>query len=178
MTATESTPSKPLEGTATAAPQAGETRWLDAHEQQAWRAFLQSHVLLFAQLESELAGTAGVPMAYYEIMVQLSEAPDRQLRMSDLAAFSNQSRSRLSHAVARLEDLGWVERQACPTDRRGSYAVLTDQGFAALEATAPTHVTGVRVHLFDRLTPEQVDQMKAISEAVLEPLRRASSPAE
>jgi DNA-binding MarR family transcriptional regulator len=174
MTTIDSTPSKPVEAAAEAAPEAAETRWLDAYEQEAWRAFLQSHVLLFAQLESELS----VPMAYYEIMVQLSEAPDRQLRMSDLAAFSNQSRSRLSHAVARLEDLGWVQRRACPTDRRGSYAVLTDQGFAALEATAPTHVTGVRVHLFDRLTPEQVDQMKAISEAVLEPLRRASSPAE
>lgn len=174
MTTIDSTPSKPVEAAGAAAPDSAETRWLDAHEQQAWRSFLQSHVLLFAQLESELS----VPMAYYEIMVQLSEAPDRQLRMSDLAAFSNQSRSRLSHAVARLEDLGWVERQACPTDRRGSYAVLTDQGFAVLEATAPTHVTGVRVHLFDRLTPEQVDQMKAISEAVLEPLRRAASPAE
>lgn len=174
MPTTDPTPSTP----AAAAPEGATTRWLDAHEQEAWRAFLQSHVLLFSQLESEMAGTAGVPMAYYEIMVQLSEAPDRRLRMSELAAFSNQSRSRLSHAVARLEDLGWVERHACATDRRGAYAVLTDQGFAALEGAAPTHVTGVREHLFDRLTPEQVDQMKAISEAVLEPLRRAALPAE
>lgn len=170
MTTIDSRSSTPEKAAAAAPPEAAETRWLDAHEQEAWRAFLRSHVLLFAQLESEMTGTTGVPLAYYEIMVQLSEAPDRRLRMSELASFSNQSRSRLSHAVARLEDLGWVERHACPTDRRGAYAVLTDQGFAALESAAPTHVTGVRVHLFDRLTPEQVDQMKAISEAVLEPL--------
>lgn len=149
----------------------GPTRWLNAYEQDVWRTFLQSHLLLFAQLESEIVGKSGVPMAYYEIMVQLSEAPDRRLRMSELATFSSQSRSRLSHAVARLEALGWVERQACPTDRRGSFAALTDEGFAALAAAAPTHVTGVRTHLFDRLTPEQVAQLKDISEAVLEPLR-------
>lgn len=154
------------------------TRWLDADEQRAWRAFLQCNLLLFAQLDREIAAEAGVPMAYYEIMVQLSEAPDRRLRMSELANISQQSRSRLSHAVARLEELGWVEREACPTDRRGAFAVLTDKGFAALEASAPTHVTGVRTHLFDRLSPDQVEQMKAIADAVVEPLRGNSSPAE
>lgn len=150
-----------------------ETRWLDEQEQQAWRAFLECNLLLFAQLDREIAAEAGVPMAYYEILVRLSEAPDRRLRMSELAQFSVQSRSRLSHAVARLTDAGWVEREACPTDRRGSFAVLTQAGFDRLAAAAPTHVTGVRTHLFDQLTTEQVAQMRAIGEAVAAPLRDA-----
>jgi DNA-binding MarR family transcriptional regulator len=90
--------------------------------------------------------------------------------MSSLAESSNSSRSRLSHAVARLEETGWVERRDCPTDRRGQVAVLTDKGFAALEAAAPGHVRGVREHLFDRLTREQVQQLREICEAIAGPL--------
>jgi DNA-binding MarR family transcriptional regulator len=149
----------------------GEPRWLDETEQQAWRGLLQVHLLLFGQLERELTQDAGMPMAYYEVLVRLSEAPDRRLRMSDLAEFSNQSRSRLSHAVSRLGDLGWVERSACDEDRRGAWAVLTDAGMAALIAAAPCHVRGVRAHVFDQLTGEQVVQLQAISEAIAAPLR-------
>ena len=108
-----------------------------------------------------------MPHAYYEILVRLSEAPRRTLRMSDLAAATTSSRSRLSHAVARLEESGWVRRSTCPTDRRGQLAVLTDQGAAALAAAAPGHVEGVRRHLFDVLTPAQVRELAAISERLL-----------
>ena len=83
----------------------------------------------------------------------LSETPGRRRRMSELADATQSSRSRLSHAVARLEELGWVRREACPSDRRGQEAVLTDEGFAALEQAAPMHVESVRDHLFDLLSP-------------------------
>jgi DNA-binding MarR family transcriptional regulator len=144
-----------------------ETRWLDAEEQKAWRAWLYSTLLLQDLLDRELTRETGISHAYYEILVQLSEAPGRMLRMSQLAERSLSSRSRLSHAVSRLEERGWVRRQLCEDDGRGQLAVLTDEGFAALEAAAPIHVEGVRSHLFDQLTPEQVAAMREIGEALL-----------
>ena len=139
------------------------TRWLDEEEQQTWRAFLGASRLVFDQLDRELQRDSGIPHAYYEILVRLSEAPDRALRMSALADRSQSSRSRLSHAVARLEENGWVERRVCADDKRGQVAHLTDAGFAALAAAAPGHVEGVRRHVFDPLTPEQVRQLREIS---------------
>jgi DNA-binding MarR family transcriptional regulator len=149
-----------------------ETRWLDADEQKTWRAFIEATQLLLDQLDRELQRDGGMPHAYYEILVRLSEQPDRAMRMSELAERSLSSRSRLSHAVARLEESGWVRRESCPTDKRGSIAVLTDDGFAALAAAAPGHVEGVRTHLLDRLTRTQVGQLRRISEAVRDPLLR------
>jgi DNA-binding MarR family transcriptional regulator len=150
----------------------GSPRWLDADEQRTWRAFLTATQLLFEQLDHELQRDAAIPHGYYEILVRLSEAPGRTLRMSQLAERSQSSRSRISHAVARLEEAGWVRRELCPTDRRGSMAVLTDTGFEALAAAAPGHVEGVRRHLFDPLSREQVHQLRAISEAVTDDLVR------
>jgi DNA-binding MarR family transcriptional regulator len=147
------------------------TRWLDDEEHHAWRSYLVATRLLASQLDRELQRDSQIPHTYYEVLVRLSEAPDRSLRMSDLADAAESSRSRLSHAVARLEDAGWVRRESCATDRRGSVAVLTDEGFAALEAAAPLHVASVRRHLFDRLTREQVRQLGAICDAVVEGLR-------
>ena len=144
-----------------------ETRWLTDDEQRAWRAYLGATRRVFEELDRELQRDAGMPHTYYTILVALSEAPDRTLRMSQLADASGSSRSRLSHAVARLEENGWVRRRSCPSDRRGALAVLTDEGFAALAAAAPGHVAGVRRHLFDRLTPDQVHQLRCISESVL-----------
>jgi DNA-binding MarR family transcriptional regulator len=146
-----------------------EVRWLDEREQQAWRAFVAATQQVFDQLDRELQRDARMPHAYYQILVTLSEAPDRTQRMSELAEHTRSSRSRLSHAVARLVERGWVRRESCPTDRRGSLAVLTDDGLAALEAAAPGHVEGVRRHLFDRLTRAQIEQLLEISQSVLEP---------
>lgn len=143
-----------------------ETRWLSADEQRAWRAFVTAIQTLLSSVDGQLQHDSGLPHGYYEILVRLSEAPDRALRMSQLAEASASSKSRLSHAVARLEDRGWVERLDCETDRRGQVARLTDAGFAALDAAAPGHVTQVRKALFDQLTPEQVAQLAAISEAI------------
>src|ERR1700722_20690553 len=89
-----------------------ETDWLTAEEQQAWRAFLSASRRLFTEMDGYLQHVAGIPHAYYEILVRLSEAPGRELRMTQLADASSSSKSRLSHAVARLEARGWVERMA------------------------------------------------------------------
>jgi DNA-binding MarR family transcriptional regulator len=143
------------------------TRWLDDEEQRTWRAFLTAQRLLFERVERQLQNEARMPHGYYEILVRLSEAPDRTLRMSRLADTSLSSRSRLSHAVARLEEAGWVERTACETDRRGAWARLTDAGLAALQAAAPGHVETVRSLLFDALTPEQAAALRDVSESLV-----------
>ena len=147
-----------------------EPRWLDEDEQRAWRAFYAAGRVLFDQLDRELQRDADMPHAYYEILVVLSEVPGRELRMRELADLTRSSPSRLSHAVGRLEGRGWVSRRSCPDDKRGQFAALTDAGMAALVAAAPGHVEGVRTHLFDRLAPEQVEQLRVICEAVVEPL--------
>ena len=144
-----------------------DTRWLDDRQQRTWRAFLTAQRLLFDRLERQLQRDAGMPLAYYEILVRLSEAPDRTLRMSQLADFSLSSRSRLSHAVARLEAAGWVRRRACTEDRRGAWAVLTPAGLAKLRETAPGHVGAVRADLFDALTDAQQDALCAAAEALV-----------
>lgn len=154
-----------------------ETRWLSADEQRAWRAYLEATSLLFDALDRQLQADSGMPHAYYEILVRLSEADDRQMRMSELANRTRSSRSRLSHAVARLEERGWVERTDCPTDRRGQVAHLTDAGYAVLAAAAPAHVDAVRNHVVDKLTPEQVRQLEAISSALIAGLE-ACEPAD
>jgi DNA-binding MarR family transcriptional regulator len=144
-----------------------ETRWLTPAEQRAWRSFLTATQTLFTTVDGQLQKESGIPHGYYEILVRLSETPGRALRMSQLAEASTSSKSRLSHAVARLEERGWVERLDCPTDRRGQVAQLTDAGFAALQAAAPGHVEQVRRSLFELISPEQVSQLTAISEAII-----------
>jgi DNA-binding MarR family transcriptional regulator len=142
------------------------TLWLSEDEQCTWRAFLTAMRLLTDQLDRELQRDANIPHTYYEILVALSEAPGRRLRMNQLAEMCQSSRSRLSHAVNRLEEAGWVRREPCPTDKRGALAVMTDEGFSAIEAAAPGHVEGVRRHVFDVLSPEQVRQLGEISAAI------------
>jgi DNA-binding MarR family transcriptional regulator len=146
------------------------TRWLSAEEQRAWRAYLRAARLLADVLEAQLQRDSGMPHAYYEILVRLSEAPERTLRMTQLAGRTGSSRSRLSHAVARLEERGWVERRSCPTDKRGQLAVLTDVGFEALADAAPGHVERVRTALLDPLTPAQIDQLRRISDRIADSL--------
>ncbi len=154
------------------------TRWLDADEQRAWRVFVAATELLADALDRQLQSEAGMTHAAYVVLVILSEAPDRAMRMSELARATNSSQSRLSHVVARHEERGWVRRERCPTDRRGQIAVLTDAGFDVLAAAAPGHVDTVRRLVFDGLSPIQVEQLGAISEAflaVLDPDGRLSA---
>jgi DNA-binding MarR family transcriptional regulator len=144
-----------------------QTRWLSDDEQLAWRTFLTACQTLFGAIDAQLLRDSDIPHGYYEILVRLSETPGRALRMTQLAEASTSSKSRLSHAVARLEERGWVRRTDCPTDRRGQIAQLTDEGFAALAAAAPGHVAQVRRSLIDRLTPEQVAQLQEIGAAIV-----------
>lgn len=128
------------------------TRWLTDAEQRHWRAYLSATQLLADRLQRDLQEKHGLSSADYEILVRLSEMPDRRLRMSELAERALSSRSRLSHQVSRMERAGLVERQTCDDDRRGQWAVLTEHGWQVLVAAAPDHVEGVRQFLLDPLS--------------------------
>lgn len=143
------------------------TRWLTSDEQRSWRNFLEAHRLVFARLERQLQVEHDLSHWDYEILVRLSEAPERQLRMSDLADATLSSRSRLSHAVGRMERLGWIERMGCPDDKRGTLARLTEAGFHALDAAAPGHVEEVRRSLVDRMSPHDFATLGAICESLV-----------
>ena len=145
-----------------------ESPWLSHEEQRAWRAFLLATRRVFDELDRQLQRDAGIPHAYYEVLVRLSEAPGRSLRMRELAERSMSSPSRLSHAVARMEDEGWVRREECTTDRRGTFATLTDEGLAVLTEAAPGHAGQVRRLVIDPLTPAQIDQLRQVCELVAE----------
>ena len=132
-----------------------QTQWLSADEQRSWRAWIESTVLLLDRLNRDLQETHGLTMADYEILVRLSETPDRRLRMSELAHRTLSSRSRLSHQIDRMEKAGLVEREVCDSDRRGAFATLTEQGWQTLVKAAPDHVTSVRDHLVDQLSPAE-----------------------
>ncbi|MET8688441.1 MarR family transcriptional regulator [Streptomyces sp. NPDC004732] len=157
--------------TAATPPPTGEPRWLDGDEQRVWRDYLQATTLLDDFLDRQLQRDAGMPHMYYGLLVQLSDAPRRRLRMTELAKTMKITRSRLSHAIARLEKSGWVRREDCPSDKRGQLAILTDDGFEVLHRTAPGHVTAVRQALFDRLTPEQQKSLGEIMKIVAEGLQ-------
>lgn len=132
------------------------TRWLTTGEQRAWRSYIEGSLRLYERLDRELREAHGLSMPEYEILVRLSEARDRRIRMAELAESANQSRSRLSHTVTRLERSRLVRRDSCPEDRRGVFAVLTDEGFARLDQAAHTHVRGVREHLVDLVSSEDL----------------------
>lgn len=139
-----------------------EPRWLDAAQQRDWRAYLDGSLRLADALDRDLKTRHGLSSAEYEILVRLSEAPGRRLRMAELAEHANQSRSRLSHTVARLECKGFVARGTCGADKRGVNAELTDEGFAFLERAARDHVAAVREFFIDVIDPED---LKAIGRA-------------
>jgi len=149
---------------------AARPRWLSDEEQQAWRGFLAVNQLLFEALDRQLQADARMPHGYYILLAILSEAPDRALRMSELAEHTHSSQSRVSHAVTRLEEAGWVHRRKVEGDKRGNLAVLTEHGWDMVVRTAPGHVAAVRENLFDLLTPEQIRQLSEICGAVLDKL--------
>jgi DNA-binding MarR family transcriptional regulator len=131
------------------------TRWLTEDEQQSWRAWLAASLLLNDRLNRDMQAQHDMTMADYEILVRLSEVPERRMRMSDLAQVTLSSRSRLSHQIDRMVNAGLVDRQQCADDRRGAFAILTDHGWSTLVAAAPDHVGSVRAHLVDQLTAKE-----------------------
>ncbi|TDC55758.1 MarR family transcriptional regulator [Actinomadura sp. KC345] len=147
-----------------------DTRWLDADEQETWRAFLWTSRLLNEVLDRQLQRDSGMPHTYYMILAMLSESPGRSLTMSELAEIVHSSPSRLSHAVNRLEEAGWVRRNKHATDRRTTIAELTDEGYDALVEAAPGHVAEVRRRLFDPLSRERMLEFRETLRALLDAL--------
>ena len=142
-------------------------RWLSARELQAWMRLEAVAELLPSALDHQLQRDADLSHYDYLVLAKLSEAPQRTLRMSGLAASTNATLPRLSHVAARLEARGFLTRTRSDDDRRSTLATLTEDGWRKVVATAPTHVAEVRRLVVDRLTPEQVDQLDAIALAVL-----------
>jgi DNA-binding MarR family transcriptional regulator len=137
-------------------------RWLNDRQQQVWRQLIGVHVRLLARLDQELQTAEGLSLGDYEVLVVLSEAPERAVRMADLATKVALSPSGLTRRVDGLVRAGLVRREACPSDRRGSFAVLTDTGLATLERAAITHVAGARRYVIDALGDVGVTRLGAL----------------
>lgn len=144
-----------------------EPRWLDADEKQSWLALVSVLIRLPAALDAQLQRDAGISHFEYAVMAGLSEAPDRSMRMSELAMLAEGSLPRLSQVVGRLEKRGWVRRAPDTADGRYTRAILTDAGWAKVAATAPGHVEEVRRLVFDPLTKAQARQLREIGRRIV-----------
>ncbi len=147
------------------------TPWLTIEQQQLWRSFLGGTTVLMERLDRDLRAKHGLSMPEYEILVRLSEAPDRSLRMAELAAAVAHSRSRVTHTIARLERAELVSRGQSSDDGRGVSAVLSDQGLGVLEEAAHTHVAGVHSYLIDNAAPEDFEAVGRVMQSVVEVLK-------
>lgn len=146
-----------------------EIRWLDREEEAFWRDFLAVNLRLLDDISADLRAESDLTMDDYEVLVHLSEAPDRRVRMSELSDMVVQSRSRLTQRIDRMVERRWVRRERCPEDGRGQYAVLTDTGFDTLAEAAPGHVASVRRHLIDRLDRDQLRAAAEVMAVLAEP---------
>ena len=155
---------------------AGEPRWLTERELDAWRMFSAVLMKLPAAIDAQLQRDASLSMFEYHVLAGLSEAPGRELHMSELAVLANGSLSRLSHVVRRLETRGWVRREPCPHDGRYTNAILTDAGHAKLKAAAPGHVAHVRALVIDALADGDLDRAREISERLLRRIDGGENP--
>jgi DNA-binding MarR family transcriptional regulator len=145
-------------------------RWLNQAEMTAWRRYIIASRRLLEALDLDLQDH-DLSMSDYEILAQLSDAPDRRLRMSELAEIALLSRSRLSHRMKVMEKAGWVKREACPIDKRGYFAVMTPKGWKAIVAAAPDHVESVRTRFIDHLSKVDQATLAQIFEKVGDSLR-------
>lgn len=146
-----------------------ETRWLDDEQQRAWRSYMLGTTLLMERLDRDLRAH-GLSLPEYEILVRLSEAEDMQLRMAVLADSVKNSRSRITHTIARMERSGLVERRSCASDGRGVFAQLTDRGYQTLVEAAPHHVESVRRALVDIVAPEDLQAIGRAFASVVDEL--------
>jgi DNA-binding MarR family transcriptional regulator len=145
-------------------------RWLNPREMKAWRSYIIASRRLLDALDSDLEGH-DLTMADYEVMAQLSDAPGRRMRMSELADLAMLSKSRLSHRMKVMEKAGWVRREECLEDRRGYWAVMTDKGWKAIVAAAPSHVKSVRTRFIDQLSIKEQEALAGIFGHVTTELR-------
>ena len=149
---------------------ANEPKWLNPREMKAWRSYIIASRRLLEALESDLDGH-DLSMPDYEVLAQLSDAPDRRMRMSELAEIAMLSKSRLSHRMKGMEKAGWVRREVCPEDKRGSFAVMTEKGWRAIVKAAPDHVASVRNRFVDNLTLKEQEELAKIFDRVTTKLR-------
>jgi DNA-binding MarR family transcriptional regulator len=145
----------------------GRSKWLTKREQRAWRAFVALARQLNGRVARDLQRETGLSGADYEVLVNLSEAPGGRLRAFELGVATQWEKSRLSHHITRMVERGLVARESCLTDNRGAFVVLAAPGRKAIEAAAPLHVEHVRRWFVDSLTPEQLDALAEISDAIL-----------
>jgi DNA-binding MarR family transcriptional regulator len=145
-----------------------EPRWLTPLEDRAWRGYRGMRARLDLQITRDLARDSGLSDADYDVLSNLSEVEGHRWRVGDLAARMLWSQSRLSHHIARMQQRGLVTREECPSDGRGAFVVLTEQGLRTIVQAAPPHVASVRRHFIDLLTPEQLATLAAIAETVLD----------
>jgi DNA-binding MarR family transcriptional regulator len=146
------------------------TKWLNPREMKAWRSYIIASRRLLDALDLDLA-SHDLSMADYEVLALLSEAPERRMRMTELADLAMVSKSRLSHRMKVMEKVGWVKRQACDSDKRGSWAVMTEKGWKAIVKAAPDHVSSVRNRLIDHLTVKDQEDLSKIFERIQSRLR-------
>ena len=146
-------------------------RWLSPTEMKAWRRYIIASRRLLEALDSDLDGH-DLSMPDYEILAQLSDAPERKMRMSELAEIALLSRSRLSHRMKVMEKAGWVKREPCPVDKRGYFAVMTPKGWKAIVTAAPDHVESVRNRFIDHLSKADQQVIAEIFERIEQSLRK------
>ena len=145
-------------------------KWLNPREMKAWRSYIIASRRLLDALDADLSGH-DLSMADYEVLAQLSDAPDRRMRMSELAEISMLSKSRLSHRMKVMEKAGWVKREECESDKRGYFAVMTEKGWKAIVKAAPDHVDSVRNRFVDHLTIKDQEELAKIFDRVQTSLR-------
>ena len=149
---------------------ANEPKWLNPREMKAWRSYIIASRRLLEALDSDLDGH-DLSMADYEVLAQLSDAPERRMRMTELAEIAMLSKSRLSHRMKVMEKAGWVRREVCTEDKRGSFAVMTDKGWRAIVKAAPDHVDSVRNRFVKNLTAKDQEELTKIFDRVTTMLR-------
>jgi DNA-binding MarR family transcriptional regulator len=142
-------------------------RWLTPPEMRAWQKLIDVTTGVMATLDGELRAEHGLTLGDYEVLVHISDASDHSIRMTDLASRLKLSPSGITRRIDGLVRDGYVERKQCPSDRRGSNAVLTEKGLLRLQEAAPTHVRGVRSHFVDQLSERQLANLASALSAVV-----------
>ena len=145
-------------------------KWLNPREMKAWRSYIIASRRLLEALDTDLDGH-DLSMADYEVLAQLSDAPDRRMRMTELAEIAMLSKSRLSHRMKVMEKAGWVRREVCTEDKRGSFAVMTEKGWRAIVKAAPDHVASVRNRFVDNLNVKDQEDLAKIFDRLSTKLR-------
>lgn len=148
-------------------PNVPEPNWLTPQEMAFWKAFIATASSVIVQVDQALKADSGLTFDDYEVLVQLSEADDNRIRMNELSQTLQQSPSRLTQRIDRMADRGLVQREKCPSDKRGTYATITGAGMAAIEAAAPDHLRTVRAVLIDQLSPAQLEAGRDLFETAM-----------